>query len=348
MENKNIINAELCHDTLLKKITPKYTYRENCNYFEWKAKVVEKFRELSGLNDVEENDSPDINVKVEWEEDKGDYRLIRFSFESEKDEIVPCYLCIPKSGKKKYPVAVVLQGHSTGFHNSIGEKIYPEDEEYQPRGAFALQAVKNGYIALAIEQKGLGERKPNKANRLPTTYCRYSAMVALGLGRTLLAERMWDVRKALDALTVFPECDLDKIFITGNSGGGTMSFYAACIDERIKFSVPSCSFAPYKESILSIAHCDCNYIPSAYKWFDMQDLACMIAPRPLIVITGEKDQIFPIEGVCRGFETVKKIYKENNAEDKCRLIKTPQGHWWCEDIVWGAINEECKKLGWID
>ena len=44
-------------------------------------------------------------------------------------------------------------------------------------------------------------------------------------------ERMWDVSKAIDALAEFPKCDTDKIFITGNSGGGTMSFYAACYDE---------------------------------------------------------------------------------------------------------------------
>ena len=78
----------------------------------------------------------------------------------------------------------------------------------------------------------------------------------------------------------------------------------------------------------------------------MEDLACMIAPRNLIVVTGQKDDIFPIEGVRRGFETVRQIYKVNGVEDKCRLLETPMHHWWCVDLVWTAINEESKIIGW--
>ena len=83
------------------------------------------------------------------------------TFESEKGEFVPCYLLIPDTGKEKYPVAITLQGHSTGFHNSIGVVKYEQDEAYQPRGQFAIQTVKNGFIALAIEQRGMGERRPS-------------------------------------------------------------------------------------------------------------------------------------------------------------------------------------------
>ena len=35
-----------------------------------------------------------------------------------------------------------------------------------------------------------------------------------------------------------------------------------------------------------------------------------------------------------------------NVKENCRLVETPREHWWCEDIVWGAINEETRKLGW--
>jgi hypothetical protein len=76
----------------------------------------------------------------------------------------------------------------------------------------------------------------------------------------------------------------------------------------------------------------------------MQDLACLIAPRNILVIAGKEDEIFPIEGVRKGFETVKKIYEKENVEDNCRLVETPKGHWWCEDIVWNAINEEMAKI----
>lgn len=339
------INAELSHDLLTQKMQPKFAYGVSSNYEEWKKQIKEKFIELTGLDEIAKNDCP-LNLQIESKEQKDGYTRIRFTFDSEVGERVPCYLLIPNTNKDKYPVVITLQGHSTGFHNSIGEEKYEWDKTYQPRGAFALQAVENGFIALAIEQRGMGIRKTQRADRLPENMCQYASRVALGLGRTILGERVWDVHKAIDALAYFTKCDLDKILITGNSGGGTVSYYATCYDERIKLSVPSCSFCSYKESILSTAHCACNYIPFMYKYFDMQDLACMIAPRKLVVVAGEKDDIFPIDGVRRGFETIKQIYTKNGVEENCCLIETPKAHWWCSDIVWKAIQRETKKIGW--
>ena len=263
-------------------------------------------------------------------------------FESENDSFVPCYLLIPDTSKEKYPVAITLQGHTTGFHNSVGIIKYEQDNDYQPRGQFAIQAVKQGYAALAIEQRGMGERRPEK----PGNMCEYEAHIALLLGRTILGERIWDVSKAIDVLASFPQCDLEKIMITGNSGGGTVSYYAACYDERIKLSVPSCAFCTYGDSIMNLYHCSCNFIPHAYEWFDMQDLACLIAPRKLAVIAGEKDKIFPLCGVEKGYETVKTIYEKAGVSENCSLTITPKDHWWCEDIVWNKISEEVKNLQW--
>jgi dienelactone hydrolase len=240
---------------------------------------------------------------------------------------------------------ITLQGHSSGFHNSIAEPKTEGDIPYATgRGKFAVQAVQNGYIALAIEQRGMGERRPRERHQNLANMCEYEAHIALLLGRTILGERVWDVSKAIDTLSNFPECDLDKVFITGASGGGTATYYASCFDERIKFSAPSCAFCTYEHSILNWYHCSCNFVPHAYEWFEMQDLACLIAPRNILVIAGKEDEIFPIEGVRKGFETVKKIYEKENAEDNCRLVETPKGHWWCEDIVWNAINEEMAKI----
>ena len=340
-----MINADITHEKIWQNMRPVLSDRAGKDYTIWREEIRQKLIELTGIEAIEKNACP-LNVQVEWEREEESYRLIRFTFDSEVGETVPCYLVVPKTGKEKYPVAITLQGHSTGAHNSIGEVRYEEDKGYQPRGAFALQAAENGFVALVIEQRGMGERKPSRPNRGSNMNCQYAVNVALLLGRTILAERMWDVHKAIDALSFFSVCDLDKIMITGSSGGGTASYYAACYDERIKLAAPNCSFCPYPESILDIWHCSCNYIPSAYKWFDMQDLSALIAPRRLLVVAGEVDDIFPIQGVERGFGVVQEIYTAAGAADNCRLVKTPKGHYWCVDIMWPAILEECKKLGW--
>ena len=53
-----------------------------------------------------------------------------------------------------------------------------------------------------------------------------------------------------------------------------------------------------------------------------------------------------IECVRAGYEVVEKIFIKAGFSDNCRLIETQKAHWWCEDIVWNAINTETEKLGW--
>ncbi len=351
MENQNLattaleINGDLCHELLVKKTQGKLRYSDNVNYPEWKKQVKDKLYELLGIEDIENNACP-LNLTIEQDEIIDDYRQIRFVFESEIGALVPCYLLIPTTGKAKYPVAITLQGHSSGFHNSIGVAKSESDANYIKRGDFGRQAVKNGYAALCIEQRAMGERATKRHNFEPMM-CTYPSMTALLLGRTILGERIWDIMKAIDLLGEFDAIDTDKILITGNSGGGTMSYYAACMDERIKVSAPSCAFCSFEESLIYKFHCPCNFIPSAFKWFEMQDLSCLIAPRNLIVIAGEYDTIFKIDGVHEGMKTVEKVFEKEGVKDNCKLVVTDKAHWWCQDLVWNAINETTKKLGWF-
>ena len=337
---------ENCHDILNQTIKQSMAFDPTADYAAWREALRKKFIELTGLDAIEQN-ACESALEIEFEEKKEGYTLTRFTFASEVGTRVPCYLLIPDTGRASYPVAITLQGHSTGFHNSIGEIKFPErDTDYQPRGAFALQAVREGYAALCIEQRGMGERRPTEKKR-DAKMCQYTALTALLLGRTVLGERMWDISKAIDVLRDnFAICNTEQILITGNSGGGTASFYAACYDERIKLSVPSCAFCTYEASILDMFHCSCNYIPHAYKYFEMQDLSALIAPRPIAVIAGIEDPIFPIDGVKEAYGTLTEIYRAAGAEDQHRLEITPKAHWWCEDIVWKTINEETEKLGW--
>ena len=345
MNNQIKIQGDLCHDILIRETKPKLSFNDGCEYQAWRLEVKEKLVELLGISEIEKNRC-EPNFRIESDVQKDGYRQVRFVFESEVGAFVPCYLLIPNTNKEKYPVAITLQGHSTGFHNSIAEPKDDEDAEYAVgRGAFAVQAVKNGYAALAIEQRAMGERVTARHEFTPWM-CTFATMAAFQLGRTTLGERVWDIQRAIDLLPQFTMLDTEKIIMTGNSGGGTATFYASCLDERVKISAPSCAFCSYKNSILDIRHCPCNYIPNSYKWFEMQDLVCLIAPRTLLVIAGKEDKIFPIDGVRNGYKIVEKIYKKSGESGKCKLVETPKGHWWCEDIVWGAINEEVKSHGW--
>jgi len=318
------IDNDAVHENLLKN-KPVLAFDENADYPKWKERLRTKYTELLGLEKIAENA---CEIKVETEEivETDEYTRIRYVFESEKGCFVPCYLLIPKDGQKKFPVCICLQGHTTGFHISIGEKKYDGDEESLQTSTFALDAVKNGYAALAIEQRGMGERTTLLKKRGPslTCGCYFTAMTALLLGRTIIGERVWDVSKAIDSLEFFKDrLDLSDITLVGTSGGGTATYYAACFDERIKVAAPTCSVCSYKDSIGDMWHCSCNYIPHSAEFFDMGELSALIAPRKLLVSVGETDPIFPLEGTKRAYSVIEKIYEKEGAKDNCRFVIFP-------------------------
>jgi hypothetical protein len=71
----------------------------------------------------------------------------------------------------------------------------------------------------------------------------------------------------------------------------------------------------FRDRILRLSHCVDNYVPGILKWAEMYDLAGLIAPRPLFVESGQRDDIFPIEASRASFARVKKVYEIFGAAD---------------------------------
>jgi hypothetical protein len=96
--------------------------------------------------------------------------------------------------------------------------------------------------------------------------------------------------------------------LTGISGGGTVTFFAAALDQRIKASLASCSLNTFRDSIFSISHCIDNYVPGILNWAEMYDVAGLIAPRAFFAESGERDPIFPVASARAAFERVQRVY----------------------------------------
>lgn len=332
----NNFAPNICHDYLLDRADPALRFDPSRDYEAWRRELEARLRELVGW--MPEPVPPD--VRIERDECHADFREIRFVFTSEHGVDVPCHLLIPPSAKHPTPVIICLQGHSTGMHISLGRPKFEKDAQSIAGGRdFAIQAVKQGYVALAIEQRAFGERKGPEPNH----DCKHPTMAALLLGRTMIGERVWDVSRAIDVLYRFPEVDLGRIGIMGNSGGGTVTWYASCLEPRITAAMPSCAFCTYADSIGRIYHCVDNYLPSALRFFDMQDLSALIAPRPLVVVAGREDTIFPIAGVEKAMDTVKKVYSAAGSPDRCRLVVGSEGHRFYPDEAWPVFRE---MTGW--
>jgi hypothetical protein len=71
----------------------------------------------------------------------------------------------------------------------------------------------------------------------------------------------------------------------------------------------------------------------------MGDLAGLIAPRPLVVVAGRDDDIFPIGAVEETFETIGRIYRAAGVPDRCRLVVGEGGHRFYADQAWPVFRE---------
>lgn len=301
--------------------------------------IKEKYLEL--LKMPEERGK--IPFIIEYEkQDSPEYDEIRFQIETEPDFFSPAHLLLPKGRKSgdKLPVVICLQGHTTGMHISLGRPIYPEDEAFIARDAdFARQAVRRGYAAIALEQRGFGELKTGVPGG---AMCHQMVMQSLMVGHTFLGERIHDIRCLVENLGQFEGLDTGRIAIMGNSGGGTAAYHAAAVIPEITAVLDSCSFNRYDASIMSLYHCACNYIPGIAKYMEMEDLAVLIAPRPLLVVSGREDMIFPLEAAKSSFETVREIYRAAGKPENCHMVIGEGGHRFYAKDAWPVFEEMMK------
>ena len=330
--NQNPVVNTLNH---MRAITPDLRYTGG-DFVKWQEDAGKKLMELLGISKPEKCDD---DLLIEYDKETDNWREIRFTFQSEKGYYIPGYFLIPKGADKPLPTVICLQGHTSGMHISIGRPIYACDPEDIAGGDrdFAVSVIKRGMCALVIEQRGMGECGGDKEN--PT--CHVHTMANLLIGRTTIGERVWDISRAIDVMIKnFPQADKDNIICLGNSGGGTATFYAACIDKRIKTAIPSCCFASYDDSIAAMHHCTCNFIPGIRNHFDMGDLGGLIAPRNLIIVSGRNDKIFPVESAKEQYKITESLYVHTNGI--CRHIIGDEGHRFYCEAAWRAYDEIAK------
>jgi dienelactone hydrolase len=332
---------------LFEKIKPAFRYDGKESMESWQNRAYKRLWELLGLDRMEKPKDDKFSTEPEFE--VYGIKVIAFSFQSEEGYFVPGYITLPKDHKgEKLPLCICLQGHSTGMHNSVymnydRTPMTEESKDYVADGdrGFCNRAVKEGYVAVCIEQRYMGltgtyKEKPGCSG--------LQSMASLLMGRSGIGCRVWDVMRTIDALEKnLDYVDTENTVCMGNSGGGTATFYASCIEKRIKYSMPSCAFCTYKDSIVDIRHCACNYIPGIALDFDMGDLAGLIAPRNLVIVNGAVDKIFPEFGVKKAFDVAKTAFDAFGG--KIELVTGDGGHRFYADDAWPVLHRLEKENG---
>ena len=259
---------------------------------------------------------------------------------------VPFFLLEPDPHPSgKMGLCIAAHGHGPGKVIPCGIAETPRAKELLADGdrGYGVQAVCNGYLTIAPDFRGFGELMlPEDIRANGTNSCSQLGLRSFQMGRPLLGQRISDVMQLLDWALARKDVDRKRVVMTGNSGGGTMTLFATAIDGRITACAPSCYFSTFAGSILDMAHCACNYVPGLLKVAEMSDLAGLVCPRPMLVIAGTKDTIFPIDAVRKGFSATMTIYADSGAGGNLELYEGAGGHRYYAERVWDFFRE---KLG---
>ena len=279
---------------------------------EWQRNTRVVLKEVIGFQSLPASDRPAELIETV---DRGDYIREKILLYTTPYSSMPVYLLLPKGAKKPLPVVLAFHGHGYGVKEILG--IWEDGEERDTVEGFykdfGVELCRKGFAVAAPEISCFGERQSDFSylnttigQSAPDNTCDHTAKMASFLGGSALGLRILDSERLIDYLETRPEIDAGRMGAMGLSGGGMIAFFAAGLNERIKASVISGYYSTFKDSILAMHHCVCNFVPGLHQFGEMYDLVGLLAPRPMLVESGSYDPIFPRHAVEHSVEIARK------------------------------------------
>ncbi|HEY9075086.1 MAG TPA: alpha/beta hydrolase family protein [Anaerolineaceae bacterium] len=286
----------------------------------WQAETRAALKARLGFFDLPE--AP-LNPQTIESVDKGDYTRLKLTIEIAGDWLMPFYLLLPRHTPPPYPVVVAFHGHGYGVKDIVG--LWEDGSERDtPDGYhkdFGVALCRRGFAVAAPEISCFGERQTDFSylnspfgKSIPTT-CTHTAMLAFHLGGSVVGLRAHEGFCLVDYLQTRPDLDTSRLGAMGISGGGMHTFFSTCLDERIRACVISGYYSTFQDSILAMHHCACNFVPGLAAFGEMYDLVGLIAPRPMLVESGWRDPIFPVQAVRASVARARQVYAVFGIED---------------------------------
>jgi cephalosporin-C deacetylase-like acetyl esterase len=211
-------------------------------------------------------------------------------------------------------------------HSSTGKAA----DAYQ---SFAQGLARLGYVCLIYDPIGQGERLQYVQDDL-------SSRIGVGVREHLHAGnqqflvgeffgmwRAWDGIRAIDYLLTRPEVDKQRIGVTGNSGGGTMTTWLCGLEPRWTMAAPSCFVTTFRRNMENELPQDTEQCPPRALALDLDhaDFLAAMAPNPIIILAKERDY-FDVRGSEETYRRLRRLYRLLEAEQNVALFVGPTGH----------------------
>ena len=237
------------------------------------------------------------------------YTRIRVLIPGEADDPIPAWLLTPASPiSTPTPVMIVLhQTQAPGKDEACGLTGDPEM-------AFAVELVQRGYICVAPDVIGFGERTPDGAEPYHGAHDFYHRHPRW----SFFGKMNWDLGRVVDFIETLPEADGKRIGVIGHSHGAYGALMGAAFEPRISAVIASCGFTtlrsdpnPERWSHLTALLPRLGFYLDAIRKapFDWHEVLACIAPRPLFCWATLEDAIFPnTDNLADVYEQVRQVY----------------------------------------
>jgi dienelactone hydrolase len=284
---------------------------------EWRERLRLRFIELLGGYPAQ---VPNLSAVILESEDCGSYVRQRIQIETYPRLHMPVYLLIPKEHNRRKGAVIACHGHGYGSKDIVGLNADGSNKAGDPgyQKNFAVELVERGFLTVAPELFGFGDRKLSEDTKEMNS-CKRLSTFLLAVGQSMAGYRVFETLRCVDYLLTREDVDTDRIGCMGISGGGLVCSFAAAIDDRISAAVVSGFANTFESSILAMHHCVDNYVPGLSRVAEMPDLLALIAPKPLLIEGGTRDRIFPVDATRAAYEKLQRVYHLLGVEERLVL-----------------------------
>lgn len=269
----------------------------------WRKERQALFHRMTGLDVYLRRERTPLSVRWTGTIDCETHVLRKLYFESLPGLYVAAHLYVPKHLRSPAPGMLYLCGH----HKL--QKIHFQDH--------ARRFAQLGFVTLVLDTIQLGETFGEHHGTYRKEWFHW-----ISRGYTPAAAEVWNAIRGIDLLCGLGEVDPLRLGVTGISGGGSISWWVACADDRIRAVATASGTGNLASHIRDRSldnHCDCNFPNNPYGW-SLAESYALAAPRPVLILAPDRDYWFNVESVRQVHGQLRQLYDQLNAGEQLELF----------------------------
>ncbi len=246
-----------------------------------------------------------INPVIFGEVARTDYAVSKVYFESLPGFFVAGNLYRPAGPSAKGPFPAILSPHGHWAYGRL------ENSDVASVPGRAINLARQGFVVFTYDMIGY-----NDSRQLPHTFGGPRENL---WGLSLAGLQLWNSIRALDFLETLSDVRRDAIGVTGASGGGTQTFLLAAVDERVAAAAPVNMISLHMQG-----GCLCENVPGLRLETTNVEIASVIAPRPLLMVSATGD--WTKNTMEHEYPAVRRVYALHGAEDRVHGVRFEAPH----------------------